>query len=237
LVPIHKLSEITRGKMIKKDKTRNIFLAIMLLITLNFLFIINGCLNSNSDETVVEQSKSNASHEGDESVTNNNESAVSENTSQETDVSENENNNQADDTESGKEQADSSESNNASSEEEADSLKDIYKRFIESGKPSIIVFSYDADCCPTTKAFFDDYNDMVKKLLKEYKDRFNTLFINIGILDENNMNTAVEIATQNEVLYLPSILILDKTGKAYKVIEGTFNNAEVKKVLDGITDD
>ena len=127
--------------MIKKDKTRNIFLAIMLLITLNFLFIINGCLNSNSDETVVEQSKSNASHEGDESVTNNNESAVSENTSQETDVSENENNNQADDTESGKEQADSSESNNASSEEEADSLKDIYKRFIESGKPSIIVFS------------------------------------------------------------------------------------------------
>jgi len=128
-------------------------------------------------------------------------------------------------------------SSNTSSEEETNSLKNIYQRFIESGKPSILVFSYDADCCASTKAFFDNYNGMAKKILEDYKSKFNTLFINIGILDKNNMNTAIDIATQNEVLNLLSILILDKTGKVYKVIEGPFNDDEVRKVLDGMLND
>jgi thioredoxin-related protein len=161
--------------MVKKKKIINILLAAILLITLNFLFILNGCSNSNSTDTVVE--------------------------------------------------------------EETNSLKNIYQRFIESGKPSILVFSYDADCCATTKAFFDNYNGMAKKILEDYKSKFNTLFINIGILDKNNMNTAIDIATQNEVLNLPSILLLDKTGKVYKVIEGPFNDDEVRKVLDGMLND
>ena len=166
--------------MIKKDKTRNIFLAIMLIITLHFLFILNGCGSTNTMD--------------EESV-------------------------------------------NTSSEEETNSLKDIYQRFIESGKPSILVFSYDADCCASTKAFFDNYNDMAKKILEEYKSKFNTLFINIGILDEDNMNTAIKIASQNQVLNLPSILILGKSVKAYKVIEGPFDEAGVKKILDRMSND
>ncbi|MBE3093194.1 MAG: hypothetical protein IMZ60_00050 [Actinobacteria bacterium] len=158
--------------MSKNKKIINILLAAILLITLNFLFILNGCSNSNSTDTVVE--------------------------------------------------------------EETNSLKNIYQRFIGSGKPSILVFSYDADCCATTKAFFDDYNGTAKKILEDYKNKFNTLFINTGILDKNNMNTVIEIASQNEVINLPSILVLDKTGKAYKVIEGPFNDAEARKVLDGM---
>ena len=62
----------------------------------------------------------------------------------------------------------------------------------------------------------------------------NTLFINTGILDKDNMNTLLEIATENQVLNLPSILILDKDGKAYKVIEGLFNEAEVKQILNKV---
>jgi hypothetical protein len=37
-------------------------------------------------------------------------------------------------------------------------LQTAYEKIKDSKKPSIIVFSYDADCCPSTKQFFDEYN-------------------------------------------------------------------------------
>jgi len=208
--------------MSKNKKIINILMVSILFITFNFLFILNGCSNSNSSNTVVGQSQSDISGEEDVSAANAGEATVSEDSAEETSVSENENDEDANDT---------------SSEEDPNSLKSIYQRFIESGKPSILVFSYDADCCATTKAFFDDYNGAAKKILEQYNSKFNTLFINTGILDKNNMDTVVEIASQNKVLNLPSILILDKTGKAYKVIEGPFDKIEAKKVLDGMLDD
>ena len=206
--------------MSKNKKIVNILMASILFITFNFLFILNGCSNSNSTDTVVEESQSDVSDEEDASAANAGETTVSEDSAEETSVSEND-----------------EDANDTSPEEDPNSLKNIYQRFIESGKPSILVFSYDADCCATTKAFFDNYNGTAKKILEEYNSKFNTLFINTGILDKNNMSTVVEIASQNKVLNLPSILILDKTGKNYKVIEGPFDEIEAKKVLDGMLDD
>jgi len=181
-------------------------------------------------ETVVERSQDIDSNEGEETVADSGESGVSENTSQETDVLEN-------DTEDEKEETDPSKDSNTYSEEEGNTLEDIYQRFLESGKPSIIVFSYDADCCPSTKAFFEEYNDGVMELMDAYTGDFDALFINTGIPGEKNMDTAVEIASQNNVLNMPSILILDRSGTAYRVIEGPFDEVEVKKVLDGMIND
>lgn len=226
--------------MIKKKKIVGILLAVILFITFNLLFILNGCSSNNSDEigeTMVEQSQSISSNEDSESATDSDESAASENDAQKTDVLENENNSQVNDKEVGKEETDSSKSSNTYSEEEGNTLEDIYQRFLESGRPSILVFSYDADCCPGTKAFFEEYNDAVMKLMKSYTGDFDALFINIGILGEKNMDTAVEIASQNNVLNIPSILILDRFGNGFKVIEGPFDKVEVKKILDGMLDD
>jgi len=222
--------------MTKNRKTINILLIVILLITINLLLIFNGCSNSDSIDTVTEENQNILSNESDVSAESSDESSASEDDAEETSVSENENGEDASNSTGGKEDNSSNESSN-SSEEKDNSLKGIYGRFIESGKPSILVFSYDADCCATTKAFFDNYNGIAKKILEGYNGKFNTLFINTGILDKNNMNTVIEIATQNEILNLPSILILDKTGKAYKVVEGLFDEAEVKKVLDGMLND
>ena len=205
--------------MIKKKKIIYILFVVILLISINFLFILNGCGSTN---TIDEESQNIASNGND----------ISDNNSSETIT--NKNNDQVNDTIVKKEQVSSDESSDKSSEEELNDLRSTYQSFIESGKPSILVLSYDADCCASTKAFYDNYNGMAKKLLEEYKSKFNTLFINIGILDKNNMSTAIEIANQYEALNMPSILILDKDGKAYKVIEGLFDEAEVKQILDGI---
>src|SRR4030065_1310334 len=61
------------------------------------------------------------------------------------------------------------ENQNITIDDGENSLKNIYQSFVESERPSILVFSYDADCCASTRAFFDNYNGMVKKLLDEYK--------------------------------------------------------------------
>jgi hypothetical protein len=42
-------------------------------------------------------------------------------------------------------------------------LKNQYNYIMTCSKPSIIIFSYDADCCENTKSFFDE----VKKILDE----------------------------------------------------------------------
>jgi hypothetical protein len=222
--------------MIKNRKTVNILLIAILLLTINLLLIFNGCSNSDSTDTVTEENQNILSNESDVSAESSDESSVGENVAEETSVSENENGEDASNSTGGKEDNSSNESSN-SLEEKDNSLKSIYQRFAESGKPSILVFSYDADCCASTKAFFDEYNSKAKKVLEENKDKFNTLFINTGILDKENTNTAIEIAAQNEVLNLPSILLLDKACKSYKVIEGVFNEAEVKKVLGGMLND
>ncbi|MCJ7665482.1 MAG: hypothetical protein MUO59_01945 [Actinobacteria bacterium] len=146
-------------------------------------------------------------------------------------------NNKSDETGSEKEQADSSKGSNTYSEEEGNTLEDIYQRFLKSGRPSIIVFSIGTGCCASTKAFYDKYNDGVMELMDAYTGDFNVLFINTGILSEKDIGTAVEITSQNNALIIPSILILDKSGNAFDVIEGPFDEVEVKKVLDGMIND
>lgn len=133
------------------------------------------------------------------------------------------------------ENEESSESSSSTSGYESlEDLKSEYEKILKSGKPSIIVFSYDADCCASTKMFFDDYNKKALGLMEDYKDRFDTLFINTGILNEKDMDTALDIASKNEVLTLPSILILNSAGKTYEVIGGPFEESLVKNILDGM---
>jgi len=125
-------------------------------------------------------------------------------------------------------------SSSTSGYESLEDLKSKYEKILKSGKPSIIVFSYNADCCASTKMFFDDYNKKALDLMEDYKDRFDTLFINTGILDEKDMDSVLDIASKNEVLTLPSILILNSAGKTYEVIGGPFEESLIKNILDGM---
>jgi thioredoxin-related protein len=115
------------------------------------------------------------------------------------------------------------------------SLEEQYKSITSSSKPSIIVFSYDADCCETTKKFFNAYNTKAKQLMKEYENKVGTLFINTGTVTEDKENEVLsKIANDNNVSILPSILILDANGDKIKVFEGTLDNKEVRKILDEV---
>lgn len=113
-------------------------------------------------------------------------------------------------------------------------LKTQYNYIETSFKPSIIIFSFDADCCENTKKFFDEYNSMARKLMKNYEGKFISLFINTGTLKDEDENTLITIAKENGVSQIPSILIKDSSGKPIEVIEEPFDYNEVKKILDEV---
>lgn len=113
-------------------------------------------------------------------------------------------------------------------------LKTQYNYIKSSSKPSIIIFSYDADCCENTKRFFNEYNSMAKQLMKDYERKFISLFINIGTLKDYEKDVLMNIAKENGVSQIPSILIKDSNGRAIEVIEGPFDFDKVIKILDKV---
>jgi len=113
-------------------------------------------------------------------------------------------------------------------------LKVQYENFKKSNKPSMIIFSYNADCCPNTKKFFDEYNSKAEELMRAYEDKINVWFINTGILEEKNEEALQNIEEENGVSKIPSILLMDSSGKSFKVIEGLFDEDEVREIIDGM---
>lgn len=71
-------------------------------------------------------------------------------------------------------------------------------------------------------------------MTEKYKDKLGILIINTGILDEDSMQVMTNIAKENKVAELPSILLLDAKGKPNNVVPGTFDKDELEKLIDGL---
>jgi hypothetical protein len=113
-------------------------------------------------------------------------------------------------------------------------LKTQYNYIKTCSKPSIIIFSFDADCCENTKKFFDEYNIMARQLISDYDDKFISLFINTGTLNDTEMKILRDIEKENGISQIPSILIKDSNSKTIDLIEGPCDYSEVKKILDEV---
>ena len=113
-------------------------------------------------------------------------------------------------------------------------LASIYASFKQSKKPSVIVFSYDAECCETTKAFFQDYNSKAKAFLEKQKNKLNTLFVNTGTMNEQQVSEFLEIAQETSMTEVPCVLLLDSSGKPVEIISGPFDAAAVSKAAEGL---
>ncbi|SHK12635.1 Thioredoxin [Geosporobacter subterraneus DSM 17957] len=107
-----------------------------------------------------------------------------------------------------------------------------YENIIKNNKkPTIIVFSYDADCCPSTKKFFDDYNEKINKVAKGYKEDLNFIFINTGTVNVEDKKQIIKIAERYDVEYLPSIVLLNNNGESLKVIVNDFEEEELHDLI------
>ncbi|PKM94404.1 MAG: hypothetical protein CVU84_10050 [Firmicutes bacterium HGW-Firmicutes-1] len=131
------------------------------------------------------------------------------------------------------------------SKQTEDKDKDLSKTNLEEqfdyinsqSKPTLIIFSYEGDCCESTKKFFDEYNTNVSQLMTEYEDEFESLLINTGLItSEEEKEVLIKIANDYGVSTLPSILICDKKGEKVQVIEGPFDLEKVKIVMNEVVD-
>ena len=121
---------------------------------------------------------------------------------------------------------------------EIENLEKLYAEINESLKPSIIVFSYDVWCCDETHELFEDYNQRVLKLLRDYNDYYETLFVNTKMLNAESKEFLEDISIEYIMFQFPSILIRDSSGESiYLEEEMDFDEETLRKRLDGIEND
>ena len=119
-----------------------------------------------------------------------------------------------------------------------DNLEEEYMKINESDKSSIIVFSYDIWCCDETHALFEEYNNKVLKILDDYEDKYNTLFVNTKTLDTQSKYYLEDISIEYLMFQFPSILIRDSDGDLiYLEEEMDFDEDFLRNKLDGIYND
>ena len=110
-------------------------------------------------------------------------------------------------------------------------FKDDLDKAIALGKPVILAFSFEADCCPGTKKFFNDYNLQIKQLFSEYEGRATGFFINTGNLKEETRDLLMEVAKRYQVQQIPSLIILDGAGEKHYQVEGPFQMDAIREKL------
>lgn len=110
-------------------------------------------------------------------------------------------------------------------------IKENLDKAIALGKPVILAFSFEADCCPGTKKFFDDYNLQIKQLFSEYEGRVTGFFINTGNLKEETRDLLMEVAKRYQVQQIPSLIILDGAGEKHYQVEGPFQLDHIREKL------
>lgn len=115
-------------------------------------------------------------------------------------------------------------------------LQTQYEAIEKTKKPSIIVFSYDGECCESTKQYFDTYNAKVERIFEDYKKHFETLFINTDSLTEEEKKYLMTILSENRFKRLPTFVIRNQNGVPYKAIEGSFDDIKVRELLDGMVE-
>ncbi|MDK2952401.1 MAG: hypothetical protein PWQ77_2066 [Kosmotogales bacterium] len=121
---------------------------------------------------------------------------------------------------------------------EIENLEKLYAKINESPKPSIIVFSYDVWCCDETHELFEDYNLRVLRLLKDYDNDYETLFVNTKMLNAQSKDFLEDISIEYIMFQFPSILIRDSSGELiYLEEEMNFDEETLRKRLDGIEND
>ncbi len=80
----------------------------------------------------------------------------------------------------------------------------------------------------------EEYNAKARLLMERHKDQLTTLFINAATPNKAEMNVIIEIASENNVTDLPSVLLLNRKGEPFKVIAGKFDDAELEKAIKEI---
>lgn len=102
------------------------------------------------------------------------------------------------------------------------------------GKPAVLVFTYNADCCPDTKEFFDKHRAAVKNIEREFSARANFVWIDVAIYNVVDGEGLNNLAKKYGVTAIPALVLVGADGKLLPVILGELDEKSVADKLAGL---
>lgn len=98
---------------------------------------------------------------------------------------------------------------------------------------TVLVISYDAECCPGTQEFFAAYKEDVYRAMKPFSDKVQFVWINAGVENKAWQDEIMVIARRYSVTHLPSLLVINSAGEAVELIVGPFEDNQLHLILEG----
>lgn len=116
----------------------------------------------------------------------------------------------------------------------ATGLANMVNAALGKNEPAVLVFTYNADCCPSTKEFFDKHRAAVKKLEQNYASGANFVWIDVALYDRVDRDALMEVANKYGVTAIPAVVLIDAKGKPLPVMMGELDEKAASDKLAGL---
>lgn len=113
-------------------------------------------------------------------------------------------------------------------------MDELISKNINEEKPAVLVFTYEADCCPSTREYFDRHKQTVQELESKYKNYVNFTWIDIAFYQETEREALMELANKYSVTSIPALVLVGKDGQADAPIVGEIDASGVDKQLQSL---
>ena len=97
------------------------------------------------------------------------------------------------------------------------------------------MFTYNADCCETTRQFFDQHRNSVKELENKYGNRVQFTWYDVAVKDDTYQKEMLEVAKKVGVQNIPAFVVLDGSSNVLTRQIGQLKTDEVNKIFEGLS--
>lgn len=108
-------------------------------------------------------------------------------------------------------------------------VKQLLEEAFAVDKPLAVVFTYGAECCPSTEAFYSVYDLEMRLTLAKFD--IESVWLNVGVESKADQEEILALTRRYSVTQVPSLLILDKDRVKVGLIEGELNQEDAENLL------
>ncbi len=102
-----------------------------------------------------------------------------------------------------------------------------------SGLPvKALVFTYNANCCESTRQFFEQHRKSIQELENKYGRLVKFTWYDVAVEDKEKQKKLLEAAKKAGIKNIPAFVVLDQNGNVLLKQIGQLEINEVKKVFE-----
>ncbi|MFZ5897799.1 MAG: TlpA family protein disulfide reductase [Bacillota bacterium] len=111
-------------------------------------------------------------------------------------------------------------------------VADLLGPALSGGKPLVIVLTYNADCCESTKQYFARHREMAEEMEQSYQGRVSFIWLDIALYDKLDRSGLKKLAQDYQIKAIPAIIVLDGNGAVAGRYEGIPDDTVIRETLD-----